>query len=72
MVRDSNQSLLIHVIRDIYITVRTLLSVRPKVNGANHHLLARESVSLVHCGHSWSIFHVDLCHLKSVLIALVC
>ena len=64
MVKDSNQSLHIHVIWDLYVMVRKLLAVQPKVVGAHSRLLATESVSIVSYGHSLLIFHAD--HSKSV------
>ena len=64
MVKDSNQSLHIHVIWDLYVMVRKLLAVQPKVVGAHSHLLATESVSMVPYGYSLLISHAD--HSKSV------
>ena len=46
MVKDSNQSLHIHVMRDLNVMVRKLQDVQPKVVGAHNHLLATESVSV--------------------------
>ena len=53
MVRNSNQSLYFHVIRDLNVMVRKLLAVQPKVVGAHNHLLATVSVSTVLYGHCW-------------------
>ena len=39
-VKDSNQSLHIHVMRDLNVMVRELQDVQPKVVGAHSHLLA--------------------------------
>ena len=58
MVRNTNQSLHIHVIRDLRLMVRKLLAVQPKVVGAHHHLLATESVSMDFYAHSLQIFNV--------------
>ena len=52
MVKDLNQSLHIHVIRDLNVMVRKLLAVQLKVVGAHSHLLATEYVSMGLYGHS--------------------
>ena len=40
MAKNSNQSLYIHVMRDLNVMVRELQDVQPKVIGAHSHLLA--------------------------------